>query len=288
TGADPRAVRARAVVEGVNQPKRKTGDFIRPSDGEPLDPLMAWMLSQAGLEPSAYRSSAIQRRVSACLRRLRVNSADAARDLLTRQPEMLPFALNTMLIGVSEFFRDEAVFDYLKNSVLPDLLETRDGLRVCSFGVSGGQELYSVAMLLTECGALAQSTLQGIDCRADAIQRACEGVYGADDIAGVAPARRERFFQPSGGRWAVSPVLKKRIQWIVEDLFTGAADRECDLILFRNVAIYFNETHSAEAWRRLCSQLVPGGILVTGRAEKPPASLPLTRLAPSIYRKNLS
>lgn len=260
----------------------------RAMDEGVLDPLMAWMLERAGLQPAAYRPAAMQRRVSACLRQLRVTSADSARALIERRPEMLPFALNTVLIGVSEFFRDRPVFDYLKTAVLPELARTGGALRVCSAGASGGQELYSVAMLLAEAGLLERSELLGVDCRADAIRRAQAGVYGPDDMAGVETARRERFFQPMDSRWAVRAELKQSARWHVADLLAFEAGGPCDLILFRNVAIYFNETHSAEAWERLCAQLAPGGFLVTGKAEKPPASLPLTRLVPSIYRKNLT
>ncbi|CAM2963963.1 CheR family methyltransferase [Rariglobus hedericola] len=254
---------------------------------EVLHPLMAWMLERAGLEPAAYRPAAMQRRVSACLRQLRVSTPDSARELLERKPEMLPFALNTVLIGVSEFFRDRAAFDYLESEVLPQLLKTRGGLRVCSAGSSGGQELYSVAMLLAEAGVLEACALLGVDCRSDAIKRAAKGVYSAEDMAGIEPERCRRFFEIAGLRWMVQPVLKKQIQWEAADLLTFKADAPFDLILFRNVSIYLNEAHGTETWGRLCDQLTPGGFLITGKAEKPPATLPLVRVAHSIYRKNL-
>lgn len=251
------------------------------------DPLISWVLERAGLQPGAYRAAAMQRRLSACLRQLKVPSTESARELLARKPDLVPVVLNTALIGVSEFFRDRPVFDYLKERVLPELLETKESLRVCSAGVSGGQELYSVAMLLAEAGMLANSRLLGLDCRASAIARAREGVFREDDMAGVETPRRERFFRQESGRWAVLPVLKDRIEWKVENLLTFEAGEPCDLVLFRNVAIYFTEAHSHSVWTRLCGQLADGGFLVTGKAERPPASLPLVRVAPSIYRKIL-
>lgn len=255
---------------------------------EPMEPLMEWMLRRAGLQPAAYRTSAIQRRVPACLRQLRVSSVHSARKLLEKKPELLPHVLNTVLVGVSEFFRDRPVFDYLAEAVLPELLKTRDGLKVCGAGVSGGQEMYSIAILLAEAGVLAQSTLLGVDCRVDAIRSARKGHFKSDDLAGVTPERRERFFQRVEGKWEAIPVLKKRIQWQMQDLLGLDTGGVCDLILFRNVAIYLNNGHGAMAWTRICDQLAPGGYLVTGKAEKPPASLPLTRVVPSIYRKHQS
>ena len=246
---------------------------------------MEWMLARAGLNPAAYRAGAMQRRVAACLRRLRVNTPQCAHVLVQRNPQLLSVVLNTALIGVSEFFRDRPVFDYVASRVLPELLAAKTRLHVCSVGVSGGQELYSVAMLLEEAGALERAELLGLDCRAEALRAAARGLYDADDMTGLDPARRERFFQETDGRWAISPVLKERIQWSQEDLFTFEMGAPCDLFLFRNVAIYFDERHGAEAWSRLCERLAPGGFIVTGKAERPPQWLPLVRVAPSIYKK---
>ncbi len=290
TGVEPAArspgVLAHARMESGHGHNPAAVHVIRRDPDQPQHPFIEWILRRAGLRPAAYRSAAMQRRVPACLRQLRVTSVDAARDVLERQPELLSFVLNTALIGVSEFFRDRSVFDFLEETVLPELLKTRTGLRVCGAGVSGGQEIYSMAILLAEAGVLEQSTLLGVDCRIDAISGAREGLFDSSDMAGVKPGRRDCFFRRGEGQWAVSPVLKNRIQWWVQDLLTLDTGGLCDLILFRNVAIYFNDWHSAEAWTRLCGQLAPGGFLVTGKAERPPASLPLTRVASSIYRKN--
>jgi chemotaxis methyl-accepting protein methylase len=196
--------------------------------------------------------------------------------------------LNTVLIGVSEFFRDPAVFEYLAQSVLPELIKTRRRLRVCSAGVSGGQELYSVAMLLAESGVLEHSDLLGVDCRFDAIRRARAGIYGAVDLDNVTPERRQLFFRQKESRWEVSCSLKKRVRWDVQDLLALDAGGPCDLILFRNVAIYFNDRHGVEAWTRLYDQLAPGGFIITGKAEKPPVELSLIRMAPSVYQRRAS
>lgn len=247
---------------------------------------MAWTLGRAGLQPDAYRATAMRRRIPACLRHLRVSSPAAARQLMERKPELLPLVLNTVLVGVSEFFRDRPVFEDLAEMVLPELLRQRTGVRVCSAGASGGQELYSVAMLLAEAGALDGSDLLGVDCRPDAVRSARRGIFNDREMEGVEPSRRDRFFHHAHDRWEVLPALKRRIRWELQDLLGLDAGGPCDLILFRNVAIYFSETHGANAWARLCDQLSPGGFLVTGKAEKPPATLPLTRLASCIYRKH--
>jgi chemotaxis methyl-accepting protein methylase len=250
-----------------------------------MEPLMAWLLDRAGLSATGYRPAAMKRRLTSCLRQLRVASARAAREELERRPELLAPVLNTVLIGVTDFFRDAAVFEYLAGRVLPELRRERGQLRICSVGVSGGQELYSVAMLLHEAGMLERSWLLGADCRADAVGRAEAGVFSEAEMAGVSPSRRAAFFRSGAAGWEAAPVLKERIQWRTADVMGLEIEARQALVLFRNVAIYFTEAQTAAAWARLCGRLVPGGFIVTGKAEKPPSGLPLKRVAPSIYRR---
>jgi chemotaxis protein methyltransferase CheR len=250
-----------------------------------LDPFLAWLLARAGIDSRAYRVGALQRRLPACLRQLRVSSVEAARALIESKPELLPQALSTILIGVSEFFRDHEVFKRLQTTFLPELLRKRAFLRVCAAGVSTGQELYSVAMLLAEAGALNGSYLLGIDLRADAIASARTGRFDDREVNRLAPAFREQYFRPDGANWMVRDELRANTNWRVADLFAHSASGPWDLIVFRNVAIYFDPARGGMVWERLCSELRPGGVLVCGKAENPPESLPFRRVAPCIYQK---
>lgn len=249
-----------------------------------MDPFLDWLIQRGGLDGGAYRPAAIQRRLPACLRQLRVASPRAARELLERRPELVSGALSAVLIGVSDFFRDEAVFEVLRGEVLPELVRERVEVRVCSVGCSAGQELYSVAMLLAEFGALERGDLLGVDCRADAVARATAGRFARHEMADVEPQRMERFFHAADGGGTLRAELRARTRWQVADVLTFDPGASWDLILFRNVAIYLEETRLEGVWARLVSRLAPGACLVTGRAEQPPSGLPLRRVAPCVYR----
>lgn len=256
-----------------------------PPESDQVDPLVAWVLRQGGLDPRVYRARTLARRLAACRRHLGTDTVEVARQSVAQDPRLLATTLNTLLIGVTEFFRDRSVFDQLRHVVLPELLRTRLGLRVYAPGVSGGHELYSLAMLLAECRALERSELTGIDCRPDAIAWARAGIFPEAALSGVPAAWRLRYFQPMWGGWQARPELTRPLRFQVANLFSYLELASWDLILFRNVAIYFEDSHAASAWAILCDQLAPGGFLVAGKAEKPPRHLPLERVAPSIYRK---
>lgn len=252
----------------------------------PVDGLSAWVLQRAGVNPDAYRAISLLRRVPACLRQLRVASPEAALRLLQQDAGSAPRLLDALLIGVSGFFRDPAVFALLEQTVLPELLAARGGaLRVVSAGASSGQELYSVAMLLVERGALATSSLRGIDCRPAAIQQAREAVYLDAELEGLSVARRMRFVRSENGRHRLVADLRTGVEWCRGDVLSHREEEPCDLVLFRNVAIYLERSHADQAWARLTDTLRPGGMLVTGKAEMPPSWLPFERVAPCVFRR---
>lgn len=252
---------------------------------EPVSPLINWVLEQSGLDPVCYQPKALGRRLGACLRALRAENEQDAFGVLRRKPEMLSLAVSALLIGVSGFFRDEAVFEHLEQHVLPGLLSCGAEVNVCSAGCSGGHELYSVAILLDELGGLERTQMLGLDCREEAIEQARSGVYNHLELAGLPNGRRERFFGLQDGCGMIVTRLRERIQWRTADLLTYAGNHLWDLILFRNVAIYLRPEHAGIVWRALERQLKPGGVLVSGKAERPPSSLQLRRETACIYRK---
>ncbi|HLP26363.1 MAG TPA: CheR family methyltransferase [Acidobacteriota bacterium] len=257
-----------------------------PFDAPPRhDPLLSWLLRQAGLTARAYRPHALERRLAACLRQLGSPTRTAALEALAARPDLVDSALNTVLIGVTDFFRDRAVWDEFAQRLLPELLSTRRGLRVYAAGASTGNELYSMGMLLAEAGVLAGSDLCGLDCRPDAIAAARAGIYSEAALARVPLEWRERYFVPTWGGAQVRPTLARALRWHVGNLFAFEELATWDVILFRNVAIYLEESYATRAWEYLCDQLSPGGVLMTGKAEKPPHYLPLRRIAPALYQR---
>jgi len=281
--------RKRMTIRRLRKPGSRSQQQQSKPGSEPLRlkalaPLLTFILRQSGLAAEAYQSKALNRRFAACLRTLRANSEQAGMKVLQKNPELLAASLSSLLIGVSKFFRDEPVFEQLRRVVLPQDIEKNGSLRVYSAGCSGGQELYSVAIILDELGALGRSHLFGLDCRANAIEQAKSGRFAVSELRGMED-RRRLYFRIDGRHAHISVRLKQNTNWRVAGCEEFKAQEPWDLILFRNVAIYLQPEYANRVWQRLNSQLKPGGVMVTGNAERPPENLGWNRESMCVYRK---
>ena len=105
-----------------------------PAEAESLEPeakrFLESLLARAGVELACYRGAPLARRLQACLRSLRARSLSEAWERLVREPDQVAQAASTLLIGVTQFFREPAVFSYLDKAVLPKLSASGTGLRV--------------------------------------------------------------------------------------------------------------------------------------------------------------
>jgi chemotaxis methyl-accepting protein methylase len=199
-------------------------------------------------------------------------------------PRLQPVALSALLIGVSAFFRDAPVFRAIGDGVVPGLRERPGPIRVLSVGCSNGAELYSVAMLLADANLLDRAWLLGIDCRADAIACAREGVFTPEVVADVPPATRWRHFEAVRDGWRIAAPLRRRTAWDVSDATRSVPAGPWDLVLCRNLVIYLQASAAARVFRSLAASLAPRGYLVVGKAERPPTGLTLTSVGRCIYR----
>lgn len=270
---------SRREAPRASEPKRALHAGERVA--APAPPLPAAILERAGLEPAAYRPGPLARRVGACLRLTRAGTEAAALARLDARPELLGPALDTVLIGVSGFFRDAAVFETVAGEVVGRLRARPVPPRVLSIGCSTGAELYSVAILLAEAGLQTGSRLVGVDCRRSAVAGARAGVYRAAELD---EARRARWFEPVGDEWRVVEPLRRAARWRVADATRAVEPGPWDLVLCRNLFIYLQPGVVERMLRGIVGALAPGGFLVVGKAERPAAGLGLAVVGRCVYR----
>jgi chemotaxis protein methyltransferase CheR len=180
---------------------------------------------------------------------------------------MRPF-VDKVAINVSELFRNPDKFEQLQNTILPELLASRRPLRVWSAGCSYGAEAYSVAMLLHELSPNSTHTILGTDIDHSILERAADPRFTKEDVRHVTEFRKRVFLDSDDGFYRPKPVIRRYVTFRKHDLLHDPFGREYDLILCRNVVIYFADEAKDRLYREFLRALRYGGVLFVGSTER--------------------
>lgn len=225
------------------------------------------VLDLTGIDLDCYKGTQMERRLQTIMRRVGVADLSAYARLLMATPSRVKEFQDFLTINVSEWVRNPEKFEELQKSILPDLLKRSPKLKIWSAGCSNGSEPYSVAMLLDELDPMGRHQILATDLDEEILKVARAGVYTDKDIRGVSLARRTRYFVQDGERFTVRPELRSRVQFERQNLLSDPFPTDVDLVLCRNVVIYFTEEAKDELYRRFHRALKPGGILFVGGTE---------------------
>ncbi|MDW7643983.1 MAG: protein-glutamate O-methyltransferase CheR [Desulfuromonadales bacterium] len=226
-----------------------------------------------GFNLEMYKDQCIKRRIATRVRARGFDNAAAYLDLLRRQPEEADTLLAALTIHVSQFFRNPSTFVLLEKKVLPDLLASpaapgRRELRLWSVGCAGGEEPYSLAILLA--GLLKEgmrARILGTDVSEAVLERARQGIFDAQRLAEVPAALREQCFEPAGGQYRLREPFRRLVSFRHHNILADSACPKVDLIMCRNVLIYFSREEQEKILLRFADSLPPGGVLVLGKSE---------------------
>ena len=242
------------------------------------------IFAAVALPITQYRRTALQRRLPAALRFLRVPTLGEAIRKVRQQPELVVGLINVLLLGVTEFCRDEPVFAHLRDVIIPEWQLGGRAQRVWSAACSDGCELYSIALLLAEAGLLVDAQLLGTDCRASAIASARAGCFPVAALGILQVPWRREYFCATGAAHQIDARLRERVTWKQADLFEGPEPGPWDLVLWRNMAIYLEPAAAEKLWQAIVAELRLGAYVVAGKADHPPRGS-LERVAACVYRK---
>ncbi|MCC2672941.1 MAG: methyltransferase, CheR-type [Armatimonadetes bacterium] len=243
-----------------NLVSRRTGLHLRPRDEEAVQATLAARTNALRLAGAAEYCSLLE-------------SGHAPAD--REWPELAARLTNRE----SYFFRDLGQMAVLRDRILPELIERnrkRRTLRLLSAGCSTGEEPYTLAILLDQLvppGEEWQVIIRGTDLNAEALAVAERGIYSAWSFRASEPALRQRYFQATGAGWEIAPSIRRKVTFSQSNLTydplpdPGAGLDDMDLILCRNVFIYFARDAIAPVVSKLARTLRTGGYLMTGHAE---------------------
>ena len=188
--------------------------------------------------------------------------------MLDRRPADLEELTNFLTINVSEFFRDPTHFSVLRRDVIPRLLRESPRLNVWSAGCSYGAEAYSVLMMLEDLQPGARHRILATDIDHRILSRARQGgPYSAKDLRNVDRRSLLRRFSGSDGQYQVAPQLMRRIEFKRQDLLADEPESGFDLVICRNVMIYFTREAKRRSIAKLVASLKENGVLFIGATE---------------------
>lgn len=232
------------------------------------------IFEKEGFDLDSYKDKCIQRRISFRVRSAGCKTPDDYVELLKRDEGEVKRLLNALTINVTEFFRNRSTFDKLREMVLPDLFSMKDrerSIRIWSAGCASGEEPYTIAMILKESFPdelkRFNVSIMATDVDEEILKKAVDGVYGRDRLAGVDPGLVARFFDGDGDRYRLSPQIKSMVSFKKEDIFSAVSHGEYDLVICRNLLIYFSKEKQEWVLSEFWKSLSHGGFLLLGRAE---------------------
>jgi chemotaxis protein methyltransferase CheR len=267
-----------------------TSRAIAPNGARPAGPAAAQIArfrdlveNRCGLFFGESRQTSLQSAIGVRMRELGLDEADAYFERLRGESADDEFRKLIHLVTITEtcFLRDPAQFRLLREHVIPSVLDDRrrDGsqaVRIWSAGCSSGEEPYSVALLLRDMGVHLTHPdwtfdIVGTDLNTERLEAARRGVYGTRAVRNVEGAWLQRFFEPDGDRFRLKNEIRRAVQFregnLASDRGSGAPPGRADIILCKNVAIYFRSEVTRRLVERLYDALTEGGYLLLGHSE---------------------
>ena len=238
-----------------------------------FEDLLSYLRDSRGFDFTGYKRTSLIRRVDRRLQDADIPSYESYLDLLQVRPDEFTSLFNTILINVTDFFRDPDSWDELRATVLPAMIERKDGepIRIWSAGCATGQEAYTLAIIVAEAmGAEAfreRVKIYATDVDEEALADARQATYSERDLAGVPADLRAKYFDEAGDRYLFSKDLRRAVIFGRNDLVQDAPISRIDLLVCRNTLMYFNSETQGKIVSRFHFALAPQGVLFLGKAE---------------------
>lgn len=234
---------------------------------------------EVDFEPEYYNESYLDRRISARMRRQKVEAYDDYLDVLKNNPDEKEELMNSLTINVTNFFRNGKMWEALRE-VLSDLTNENKSVTVWSAPCADGREPYSLYMLAADDDRVDESRLSvlGTDISDEALENARQGVYETTRTTNIGEElslldNPERYVSVDGNTFTMSPSIRRKIMFERHDLVQDGSKQDYDLIFCRNLLIYIDSKYKMPVFETLTDSLKPGGYLIVGMTETLPQEI---------------
>ena len=221
------------------------------------------------IDLNAYKERQMKRRIDSLITKHHYTTYTQYVEALKKDKVLFEEFVNYLTINVSEFYRNPEQWTLLERQILPELLKKSPTLKIWSAACSTGDEPYSLVMLLTRFMPLSKIKIIATDIDKQVLDKARMGLYNIKSLKGLPDEFIKKYFkQVSATSYQISDEIKKCVEFKEHNLLKDPYPDRCDLIVCRNVLIYFTEEAKDTVFRKFYQSLVPGGMLFIGNSEQ--------------------
>ncbi len=254
-----------------NELEQLNTDSTLPEVEKKLTDICKVLHQQCGINFGHYKESTIRRRIERRLKVNRIDSIDKYYHFLSQSKKEVNLLSRELLIGVTSFFRDTEAFNSLEENVLPKLDFTKETLRIWSCGCSSGEEVYSLAILVSEeiqrRGLTIEYKIFATDIDEKALEYAGIGIYPENMTLDISPELLSKYFNKVEQGYQIKDFIRKKIVFAHHNILKDPPFSRLDLLICRNLFIYIKTDKQQDILHNFYLSLRPGGYLFLGSSE---------------------
>lgn len=249
-------------------------DKVEHTDDGELDALLEQIFRERKFDFRDYKRPSLKRRIKKRLDANQILTYSEYAKFLDEHPDEYVKLFDTLLINVTEFFRDPDAWEVIEREVLPDILskkEKGDSIRIWSSGCASGEEPYSIGILLAESFGDSISDYEikiyATDIDENALTEARKGVYKSEKLTMIGPERLKNYFTHEEGGYKISRSIRQMVSFGRQDLTSDSPISQLDLLVCRNVLMYFNNNLQNRLMHRFRFAINNGSYVFLGKSE---------------------
>ena len=221
------------------------------------------------IDLNAYKERQMKRRIDTLIQKNRIVGYDNYVKALKTDSVKFEEFVNYLTINVSEFYRNPDQWELLDKQYIPELIQRfGNNLKIWSAACSTGDEPYSLVMALSKHMPLNRIRIFATDIDKQVMEKAKIGLYNEKSLAGVPKEFKQKYFEKVGPSYKIADEIKSRVEFKQANLLKDPYPTNCDLIVCRNVLIYFTEEAKDEVFKKFAASLKKGGFLFIGSTEQ--------------------
>lgn len=226
-----------------------------------------WVHRELGINLSAYKPAQLNRRINSLMTRVGINSLDEYTRAIKQSEEQRQKFLDFITINVTEFFRNPELYVELENEIKSELLPHNQNLKIWSAACSIGCEPYTLGIILDKIAPTGRHNIIATDIDNTILKKAKSGEYTKNEMKAVSDADLSKYFEIIDDKYYIDSKIKSKVTFKKHDLILDRYDKDFDLIVCRNVVIYFNNDTKQEIYKKFSQSLKKGGLLFVGATE---------------------